>query len=143
MKKKNISKGQVSIELLVIVSFSLAVFIPILFFSYMKSDELRRSSTDLIGIGVGKKISSAIESVYYSGEGSSLRFLINLPKGVSLNFTCDCSNCLSGVIVNIYNSQIFLLTHGCINTSESDELKEGIYSVKVFYAKNGIIVKKY
>ncbi len=142
MKRKNICKGQVSIELLVIVGFILAVFIPILFFSYMKSDELRSSSMNVLATGVGKKVSSAVESVYYSGQGSSLRFLVSVPRGTTINFTCDCDKCLSGIIVNQLNSEIFILTKGCINTSKSDELKEGTYSIKVLYTKEGIVISR-
>jgi len=143
LKRRNTFKGQVSIELLVIVGFVLAVFIPILFFSYMKSDELKRSTINIVATGVGKKIASGIESIYYSGEGSSLRFLINVPKDISINFTCNCRDCLSGVVMNLPDSsQVYLLTKGCINTSMSDELKEGLYSIKIIYTKEGIIIRK-
>jgi uncharacterized protein (UPF0333 family) len=88
------TKGQVSIEYLIIVGFVTVVLIGILGVAFIYSgaikDQIKMSQVN----NYANKIISASESVYYSGSPSKTTLMLYLPEGVKL--------------INITNNSLYL-----------------------------------
>lgn len=76
-------KGQVSVELLVVVGFIVLLFIPLLLFVYYKAGELNRGIQMLQGRLLSSKLAFIANSLGYLGDGSSLKAEFLLPDQVS------------------------------------------------------------
>jgi len=82
MKIKNVKKGQVSLELLVMVFFITVIFLPILYFFYLKASETSIQSSNEYALSYADAIYSAAYSVYYAGNNSYVIITLNIPKGI-------------------------------------------------------------
>ena len=76
-------KGQVSVELLVVIGFVVVLFIPLLIFVYYKTNELNKDIDGLQSRLLSSKLAFIANSLGYLGGGSSMKTEFLLPDRVS------------------------------------------------------------
>ena len=77
-------KGQVSVELLVIVGFIVLVMVPVLFSIYMRGNDYKeRISVSQVNIAAGR-LAQAVDSVGYLGGNAKLVLEVQMPQGVEV-----------------------------------------------------------
>jgi len=86
MNKNNVNKGQVSIELIVIVGFILLFFIPVLLFSYFQISDMNKNLGDIQANVAVTRIANTINTIGRMGVGSSVILDVYLPRKSTLNF---------------------------------------------------------
>lgn len=78
-----LSKGQVSVELLIIVGFIALVMIPVLFSVYIRSGEYQqRIYASQVNIAAGR-LAQAVDSVGFLGGNAKLVLEVQIPQGVN------------------------------------------------------------
>ncbi|MFA5050170.1 MAG: hypothetical protein WC501_04125 [Candidatus Micrarchaeia archaeon] len=77
-------KGQVSIEMMMVIAFILIFFIPVMAFSYMKIIELNEDLSTIQAQVAVSRIANTANSLGYMGPGSSLIIDIILPSNSNL-----------------------------------------------------------
>ncbi len=138
-------KGQVSIELLAIVSFMLAIFLPIIMITYFKSYQIGRSVSGIEAEGLCKRIASTASVVWHSGEGSIIRMRLMVPdnvKGIKaviyptggseiIAYVSEERNRVSEIVANV---------DGPVKIN--DDLTPGVYTVIVKNVGNYVSIEK-
>lgn len=79
-------KGQVSVELMIVVAFVLALFIPLLLVTYYKIGELNEDLMRVQAEVAVSRISTTIDSIGRMGLGSSIILDVYLPPKSTLEF---------------------------------------------------------
>jgi hypothetical protein len=77
------SKGQVSVELFVVIGFVLLLFIPLIFLMYYKTSQLNTDISGMEGRLISSRLASIANSVGSLGDGSALKAEFTLPAGAS------------------------------------------------------------
>ncbi len=80
-------KGQISMELVVLLGFVLIFFIPLLLISQGKVRELNQELVTLQAQTAASRIASTVNSIGYMGTGSSMILDIYLPAVAKVSFT--------------------------------------------------------
>lgn len=80
-------KGQVSVELLVVIGFIIVLFIPLIIFVYFKTAQLNADIGGMQSRLLVSKLAFISNSLGYMGDANSLKVEFLLPEGVkSLEF---------------------------------------------------------
>lgn len=106
------SKGQVSLEYLVILGVALFLLVPIMGMFYSSTLESQNLNTANLIILAGRAISSNAENVYYQGNGNKIKVSLNLPDSVGLSTYFNNSETelvVSGVFDDLATDFVFFV----------------------------------
>ncbi|HLG24028.1 MAG TPA: hypothetical protein VI564_03825 [Candidatus Nanoarchaeia archaeon] len=110
------AKSQSSLEYLLVVAISLAIFVPTtyLFFNYSKDSSQDLSDAQLTEIG--RTIIDTAESIYYTGEGSKTVLELSLPDNVRSAVIIDSKELVFNISSNFGISELVFISKVNITT---------------------------
>ena len=123
------SRGQISVEYMVIIGFVTVITIPLIIIYYNFIQESNDEITSAQISQIAKKIVDASESVYYIGEPSQTTLRVNVPDGVV------SANLSSGkeVVFRIRSGtgEADIVQTTSVNISGSLPTKKGTYAITI------------
>lgn len=132
------SRGQVSIEYMVIIGFVTIITIPliIIYHTFVKDSREEISSNQILQLA--KKIVDASESVYYHGEPSQTAIRVNVPDGIT---AVDLSYGYELVFkIQTGGGSSDIVQRSLVNITGSLPIDEGIYTITVKAISNHVEV---
>jgi uncharacterized protein (UPF0333 family) len=140
MLKKSILKGQISFELLVVVAFILVIIIPALYFFYLTAGQVKNQSSQSLASSYLDALYSAALSVYYTGNGSYVVIVVNVPEGIK-NISYNNTN-EGAIIVMETDSKIAKKLPFNVTITETDKLIiPGLKHINVSYNQTEVIIQ--
>ncbi len=134
-------KGQVSFELLVVVGFVLAIFIPILFYVYTQAKGSVIMSQNTFMDNYADTLASAANMVAFSGNSSYIALYVNVPKGVK-TLRVDSKAGGSMLVVQSSSSEFAKYVNAPLVLHNTDKLKRpGMQSIKIYYNGNTVVIE--
>ena len=108
------AKSQSSLEYLLVVAISLAIFVPTtyLFFNYSKDSSQDLSDAQLTEIG--RTIIDTAESIYYTGEGSKTVLELSLPDNVRSAVIIDSKELVFNISSNFGISELVFISNSAL-----------------------------
>ena len=143
MEESSKSKGQSSLEYLLIAAVSLGIIIPTAYLFYIYSKESSQQLSDSQITTLGKTIVDTSESIYYSGKDSKSVLELNIPDNVDKVYIYDGSELVFRIRTSSGDSDIvffvpdsFKITpkSDCIFDTENEIKKlevPGLHKVRV------------
>jgi hypothetical protein len=146
-------KGQVSVELLIVVGLALVIILPTLVGIYLKvSEHNERLAVAQVDIAASR-LAHVADTVYYGGEGSAMVTEIIIPNCAAVATGGGASSCISAgfgttsreIVFTLETSsgtnEVVKLTKGTIDTAGSNIsalASPGTYHVEVENTATGI-----
>jgi len=89
MEKSPLSKGQSSLEYLLIVALTFVLVVPSSYLFYNYSRDSSQELVDAQITNIGRTIINSAESLFYSGQGSKTTLEVNVPDNVASSVIID------------------------------------------------------
>ncbi|MEM4295438.1 MAG: hypothetical protein QXS91_01370 [Candidatus Anstonellales archaeon] len=135
-------RAQVSFELLAIIFFIFALFIPILYFFYIRSSDItRQASNDYASAYLDAIYSNAL-SVYHAGNGSYVIAVINVPNGIKNIAIKNINSMPILLVIETEGSNMTKIMPANTTIDGKDRLiLPGIREINISYDGNAILIK--
>jgi uncharacterized protein (UPF0333 family) len=129
-------RGQVSMEFFIVIAFTFAVLVPLVYFYFSESQDAVGEVNGAQVVQVARKIVSNAEAVYAFGEPTSITLRVYMPSGVQ-------KIAINGTEITFWmygNQGLYAFSESfAMNVSGSVGNTTGIHNIKIM-AKNESVV---